>query len=131
MKKGVLFVCLMSLSFFSFAQIERKLSSVKQNDSLANKTGEFNEEENNRKKMMKELGLTREQAVKMKELHRANKEKKDAIFNNDKLTNEERKSQLRSLQKELFQNTLAILNDEQKQKLKQMRNGFRNANQNQ
>jgi Spy/CpxP family protein refolding chaperone len=130
MKKGVLFVGLLLLSFFSFAQIERKPSPVKQNDSLANKSGQFNEEENNRKKMMKELNLTREQAVKMKELHRANREKKDAIVNNDKLTNEERKSQLRALQKELFQNTLAILNDEQKQKLKQMRNGFRNANQN-
>ncbi len=68
--------------------------------------------------MMKELNLTREQKGKLKEMHRANKDKLAGVQNNDKLTEAEKKEQIKAIKKEQLKATLALLNDEQKAKLK-------------
>ena len=68
--------------------------------------------------MMKELNLTKEQKGKLKELHQLKKDKIAQVQNNDKLTDAEKKEQLKAFKKEQLKATLALLNDEQKAKLK-------------
>lgn len=120
MKSGVLVLALTLISLLSFAQVERKTAVKDQADSVS--TASFKEQagKNDRKQMIKDLHLTREQQAKMKEIHQSGRSKKEALLNDNKLTNEDRQAKLRVLQKEQFDNTMRILNDEQKQK---MRNG--------
>ena len=120
MKSGVLVLALTLISLLSFAQVERKTAVKDQADSVS--TASFKEQagKNDRKQMIKDLHLTREQQAKMKEIHQSGRSKKEALLNDNKLTNEDRQAKLRVLQKEQFDNTMHILNDEQKQK---MRNG--------
>ena len=49
--------------------------------------------------------------------------KKEAIENNSQLSESEKKTQLRGLQKEQAQNIQAILTDEQKEKFRSIRQG--------
>ena len=123
MKSGVLVLALTLISLLSFAQVERKTAVKDQADSVS--TASFKEQagKNDRKQMIKDLHLTREQQAKMKEIHQSGRSKKEALLNDNKLTNEDRQAKLRVLQKEQFDNTMHILNDEQKQK---MRNGKAN-----
>lgn len=120
MKSGVLVLALTLISLLSFAQVERKTAVKDQADSVS--TASFKEQagKNDRKQMIKDLHLTREQQAKMKEIHQSGRSKKEALLNDNKLTNEDRQAKLRVLQKEQFDNIMRILNDEQKQK---MRNG--------
>ena len=120
MKSGVLVLALTLISLLSFAQVKRKTAVKDQADSVS--TASFKEQagKNDRKQMIKDLHLTREQQAKMKEIHQSGRSKKEALLNDNKLTNEDRQAKLRVLQKEQFDNTMHILNDEQKQK---MRNG--------
>ena len=123
MKSGVLVLALTLISLLSFAQVERITAVKDQADSVS--TASFKEQagKNDRKQMIKDLHLTREQQAKMKEIHQSGRSKKEALLNDNKLTNEDRQAKLRVLQKEQFDNTMHILNDEQKQK---MRNGKAN-----
>ena len=118
MKSGVLVLALTLISLLSFAQVERKTAVKDQADSVS--TASFKEQagKNDRKQMIKDLHLTREQQAKMKEIHQSGRSKKEALLNDNKLTNEDRQAKLRVLQKEQFDNTMRILNDEQKQKMK-------------
>lgn len=70
---------------------------------------------------MKELNLTKEQKSKLKEIKQANKAKMEAVMNDTLLSEAEKKARLKSLHAQQLKNTLAILNDEQKARMKQMR----------
>ncbi|MBL0183251.1 MAG: hypothetical protein IPP96_13505 [Chitinophagaceae bacterium] len=105
-------------SMISVAQIERKPSPSKQADSALSQPGNSM---NNRKDLLKDLDLTREQKIKLKEIRQANMAKKEAIENNSQLSEEEKKKQFRELQKEQAKNVQAILTDEQKEKFKAKR----------
>jgi Spy/CpxP family protein refolding chaperone len=111
MKIPVLLSILILSSYMSFAQIERIPS--KKADSLGSMRG--------RKDMIKDLDLTSGQMAKLKEIRQTGRMKKQAINNNDQLTDDEKKKQLRQLQKEQAKNILDILTDEQKEKLKAKR----------
>jgi hypothetical protein len=74
-----------------------------------------------RREMIKELGLSREQKVKFRDMQQSNKAKKEAIESDDKLSDTEKKQKLKALKVEQLKATMAILNDEQKEKLKKMR----------
>lgn len=102
----------------SVAQIERKPSPSKQEDSALSQPSNSM---NNRKDLLKDLDLTREQKIKLKEIRQANMAKKEAIENNSQLSEEEKKKQFRELQKEQAKNVQAILTDEQKEKFKAKR----------
>ena len=119
MLKGSLTSLFLLFSFLSFSQVERKINGTNAADSGYRPSS--SQQADNKREMMKQLNLTREQKAKMKEIHQTMQAKKDAISNDSKLSAEEKQTQLRNLQKELFQNTLNILNDDQKQKLKTMR----------
>lgn len=105
-------------SMISVAQIERKPSPSKQEDSALSQPSNSM---NNRKDLLKDLDLTREQKIKLKEIRQANMAKKEAIENNSQLSEEEKKKQFRELQKEQAKNVQAILTDEQKEKFKAKR----------
>jgi Spy/CpxP family protein refolding chaperone len=74
-----------------------------------------------KKAMMKELNLTEDQKSKLKELNAGNKEKKQAIVNNAQLTEEQKKEQLKLIRKEQAENMKAVLTDEQKVKMKDVK----------
>ena len=111
-------VLLLLLSFlFSTAQIERK-SVVVKTDSTTGVSSANTNDKMNRKDRLKELELTREQKIKLKEIRQSNQAAKAAIENNTGLSEEEKKKQIRTLQKEQAQKVQAILTEEQKAKFK-------------
>jgi Spy/CpxP family protein refolding chaperone len=100
------------------AQIERKPVAIKK-DSSQTVTDEGNKgDKQSRKERMKELNLTREQKGKMKEIMQNGKAAKDAIENDTKLSDEDKKKQKRELQKTQMQKIQAILTTEQIEKFK-------------
>lgn len=74
-----------------------------------------------RAEMMKQLNLSEEQKIKFKEMKAANKEKREAIRNNSKLTEAQRREQMKALKDQQKSNLEAMLNDEQKAKMKEMK----------
>ncbi len=121
MKFPGLVLVLLSSSLISFAQVERKPSPVKQADSVSGNAAGNKTDKGSRKDMIKELDLTKEQKGKLKEIRQANMAKKEAIENNSQLSEDEKKKQLRDLQKEQAQNIQAVLTDQQKEKFKAKR----------
>lgn len=120
MKKiSILLTFIISISC-SFAQVQRAKSATKQSsDSLSAVTG-AKQGKVGKKQMMKDLNLSREQKSKLKELQLANKAKMDEIKNNDKLTPEEKEAKLKAVRQEQLKSTGAVLNDEQRAKMKQL-----------
>ena len=117
---GLILVLLFS-SLLSLSQIERKPAPAMQTDSVSSNTGSNKMDRSEKKELLKELDLTKEQKIKLKEIRQASMAKKEAIENNNQLSETERKTKLRELQKEQAQNIQAILTNEQKEKFKTMR----------
>ena len=119
----------MKLSFIAFilslisvsasAQIERK--SVVITDSAQRSINDNEVDKQSRKERFKELDLTREQKGMMKEIMQANKAAKDAIENNTRLSDQDKKKQLRELQQSQMLKIQAILSPEQREKFKASR----------
>ena len=120
MKKGALLLMLGCMGFLSYAQIERKVIPATKTDSILNKPVQPAAGEMDKREIMKDLNLTKEQRAKMKEIRQSGKAKREAISNDTKLTDAEKQTQLRALQKEQLQNTMNILNEEQKKKMRTM-----------
>lgn len=112
---GIVLVFLLSAGTAS-AQIERK--PVVKADSAETST---KADKQSRKERFRELDLTREQMGKLKEIGRANKAAKDAIGNNESLTEADKKKQIRELQKAQLEKIQAILTPEQFEKFKASR----------
>lgn len=74
-----------------------------------------------KKEMMKELNLSKEQKIKLKNLKQDNKAKMDAVQNDASLSDAEKKAKLKELKKQQLLSTMSVLNEEQKAKLKQLR----------
>ena len=118
MPKVIFLIVFMLVSFLSFAQIERKVTTTNQSDPVSTFYGKPEPGNNDRKQLMMELNPTREQMAKMKEIHQSGKARKEAIINDDKLTNADKQEKLKAFRKEQFQSTIDILNEEQKQKMR-------------
>jgi len=99
------------------AQIERKLVVEKQ-DSIHTIPADNPSYKQSRKDRFRELDLTREQKSKMKEIMQANKAAKEAIENNTRLSDQDKKKQMRELQKGQMQKIQAILTPEQREKFR-------------
>ncbi len=121
MKKLLSLIALSLIVSLSFAQVQRQKKQVDKTDSSG--TGAVQKEDAgpNRKEMMKELNLTKEQRSKIKEFRQAAQSKKAAIESDDTLKPEEKLAKLKDLRKELQKNTMSVLSKEQKMKLLQMR----------
>lgn len=102
------------------AQIERKSPVIKTDSSQA-ATTDHKVDKLSRKERLKELDLTKEQRGKMKEIMQAGKASKDAIENNAQLSDQDKKKQLRELQKAQALKVQAILTPEQMEKFKASR----------
>lgn len=71
--------------------------------------------------MMKKLNLSEDQKAKLKEMRDANKSKRDAINNDGKLTDEQKKEKMKALKEEQKKNMQGVLTDDQKTKMKEMK----------
>lgn len=101
-------------SVISFAQIERV---PKKTDSLS----AGNNSSPGKKDLVEDLGLSTGQQAKLREIRETVRMKRKEIDNNDQLTDEERKKQIRELQKEQAKYIEGILTDEQKEKFRNSR----------
>ena len=116
MKKMFVLIAVAIMSQLAFAQEKQ--------DTTLNKTrsGVFKKhhkgERYGNKEMMKELNLTETQKTQLKEMKMANKEKRDAILKDTKLTQEQKHSQLKELHQSNTKSMQAILTEEQKVKMK-------------
>lgn len=117
MKISLIAFIISLLTISASAQIERKSVAVK-TDSAQTTTNNNKADKQSRKERFKELDLTNEQKGKMKEIMQANKAAKEAIENNTNLSVQDKKKQLRDLQKSQMVKTQAILTPEQREKLK-------------
>ena len=124
MKKAAFLATLSFISVLSIAQVQRVVTA-KPVDSTNRSDGNMAEKNNrgDRKQMLRELNLTKEQRGKFKEIGQANKAKRDEINNNDSLTQGQKDAKLRELKRTAVQSTMSILNEEQKEKMKAMRAG--------
>lgn len=119
MKKTIsLAALLISFSLVSTAQIQRTVAPKPKKDSIINN---MQGETVNRKQMMKELNLTREQRGKMKEAMQDVKTKKDAIDADTTLSTAARQQKMRELRKTQMEKMNDILTPEQKEKFRKIR----------
>ena len=117
MKIPVIILSILFSNLISNAQIKREPAVTSKTDTISFSSANTNEKMN-RKDRLKELELTREQKIKLKEIRQSNQSAKAAIENNTGLSEEEKKKQIRTLQKEQAQKVQAILTEEQKAKFK-------------
>ncbi len=117
MKKITLLVFASLILLAADAQTQRKKTMVAADSAT---TAAPAKTRGQKKQMMKDLNLSREQKSKLKGLQQANKAKMDEIKNNDKLTPEEKEAKLKAVRQEQLKSTGAVLNDEQKAKMKQL-----------
>jgi Spy/CpxP family protein refolding chaperone len=73
-----------------------------------------------RRQMMNELNLTREQRVKMKEIRQSGMARQEAVSNDNKLTPVQKEDKLRELKREQARDMQSVLTDEQKAKLRNL-----------
>ncbi len=88
------------------AQVQRKVDSTQK---VMKRAGDKN--------MMGQLDLTADQRQKMKEINQDQKQKAEAIRNNDALSDAQKKEQLKELNKKRQESVNAILTKEQKEKM--------------
>ncbi|MBK8520467.1 MAG: hypothetical protein WAT20_12550 [Ferruginibacter sp.] len=117
MKISLIVFILSLLTISASAQIERKSVAAKM-DSAQTSTNDNKADKQTRKDRFKELDLTPEQKGKLKEIMQTNKAGKEAIENNTQLSDQDKKKQMRELQKEQMQKIQAILTPEQRKKFK-------------
>jgi len=96
----------------SFAQIRRDVP-VNTNEDSTQKIS--------RKEMMDELGLSKEQRVQWKQIQQNSKAQKESIMNNDSLSTEQKKLMLKDLHKQTNNDINAILSDDQREKMKEIK----------
>ena len=116
MKYPFIILALLLANLSLSAQIEREPSGKMDTISFTAK----NDKENKltQKDRLKELNLTKEQKAKVKEIRQESKAAKEAIENNTLLSEEDKKKQLRELQKAQAQKVQAVLTEEQREKFK-------------
>jgi len=115
MKK--IFIVIFFASLFASnvnAQIRRAADSTQNVVSNSSKRTQ-------RLETMNSLNLTKDQMGRLKEFRRNMKQKKDAITNDQTLTNEQQQSKLKDLRKEQKEKLNSILTPEQMEQLKEQR----------
>jgi len=121
MKKYISIVVLFTLiSILSQAQVQR--TPAKQKTDSAAVVADTMKDKKSKKEILKELDLSREQKVKLKELNQSMKASKEALENDTTLTEADKKAKLKVLKKEQAQKIQALLTEEQKIKFRELRN---------
>jgi len=120
MKISLIVLVLSLATITASAQIERQTVVVKK-DSAQTATNDNKADKQSRKERFKELDLTKEQKGKLKEIMQSGKAAKEAIESNTQLSEDDKKKQLRELQKSQAQKIQAMLTPEQREKFKASR----------
>jgi len=121
MKKYISIVVLFTLiSILSQAQVQR--TPAKQKTDSAAVVADTMKDKKSKKEILKELDLSREQKVKLKELNQSMKASKEALENDTTLTEADKKAKLKVLKKKQAQKIQALLTEEQKIKFRELRN---------
>ena len=126
MKKWSIALLMSIITLGSFGQVQRNVAAKKDSTEMGMPNETINSENEQSKKetkrqMIRSLNLSKEQKQKFKEIHQANKEKKESISSNDQLTESQKKDQLKELHKEAAMNMNSLLSEEQRDKVKAMR----------
>ena len=121
MKKAFLAIAFSMIGLLSISQVQRVVTPRKQTDSASNSRPDNNPNTMDKRKMMRELNITKEQRAKLKEYRQSRIAAREAISSDDKLTEDEKAMKLRMLQREQVKNMQQVLSDEQMMKLKKMR----------
>ena len=119
MKKYIAIVILCLTGLNITAQIQRNVVKQKSDSTVTEPTQP--KQDGSRKELLRELDLTKEQKIKMKEINQTMKLSKDAIENDTTLNENEKKEKLKVLRKEQVTKIQAILTEEQKIKFRQLR----------
>ena len=120
MKSSLIFLIVLLTTITASAQIERRSTLSKTDSSQTMGTGNKADKQSRRERF-KELDLTREQKGKMKEIMQSGKASKEAIENNAQLSDQDKKKQMRELQRSQMEKIQAILTPEQIEKFKASR----------
>ena len=126
MKKWGVALFISFITLGCFAQVQRNVASkkdsavIKVKDETSDGENGLSERENNRE-ILRSLNLTKEQRQKLKEIHQANRAKKEIIENNDQLSESQKKNQLKELHKEAAINMKNLLSEDQLNKIKELR----------
>jgi Spy/CpxP family protein refolding chaperone len=120
-------VAISLMASLSFAQVQRQKKEVIKTDSAAAGTVQKETAGPNKREMMKELNLSKEQRSKLKEFRQSAQAKKAAIENDDKLSATEKEDKMKEVKKEQLKNTMSVLSPEQKMKLLKMRKDKKGA----
>ena len=120
MKKATFCLAFTFFSFLSIAQVQRVVTPKPVDSGSATKENLTDNKKVDRKQMFRELNLSKEQRSKLKEIRQSNTAKRDAISNNDSLTQDQKDARLRELKREKAQSIMPVLNEEQKAKMKTM-----------
>ncbi len=124
MKRILVLLVVIVMGQLTFAQVkapaETELGKSK-NPATAENKKHHKMDKQARKAMMKELNLSADQKAKLKEMNEANKGKKDAIANDPKLSEEQKKEQLKDIRKAEAKNMQGVLTDDQKKKMKELK----------
>lgn len=118
MKTSLIATSLLIFSLNTSAQVERNTETMNKDTSTITKLS-ARPNKQNRKERMKELNLTREQKMQMKEIMQSGKASRESIENNAQLSDAEKKKQLHELKKSQAQKIQAILTPEQRAKYKE------------
>jgi Spy/CpxP family protein refolding chaperone len=128
MKKWSVGLLMSFLSLGCFAQVQRNIAPKKDSaeitipgKTLDGKSGQSKKE--NKREMIRSLNLSKEQQQKLREMRQASKARKQDIENNDLLTEQQKKEQLRELYQDAAGNFRNILSEEQRAILKEIRKG--------
>jgi hypothetical protein len=120
MKKIIILLAGIIIVAAADAQVQRKRAVLPVTDSTKTDAAVTKNDRQRKKEMFKELNLSKEQRVKLKGVKQDGKAKIDAIQNDATLSDAEKKEKMKELKKQQLTSTMALLNDEQKAKLKQM-----------
>lgn len=125
MKKMFVLMAVIAICQMGFSQQNPPAESNTKNEAgtgnMRNHKGKHD-----RRKMMSELNLTSDQKTKLKEMRMANKQKRDAIMNNSSLSETQKREQLKDLHKEHAKGLDTVLTDDQKAKMKSMKEQRKN-----
>jgi len=130
MKKWSITLLMSFIMMVCLGQVQRNMTAKKDSAKMTMpgetmKSGNELSQKENRREMIRSLDLSEEQQQKLKEMHHANKAKKEHIESNDQLTERQKKVQLKELRKDAAANMKDILSEEQITKVKEMRKGKR------
>ncbi|MBN8700501.1 MAG: hypothetical protein J0L54_12920 [Chitinophagales bacterium] len=122
--KTLLLVSLLTTgSFAAMAQVQRQIDrkpfATDSKAPLGNVSAR--EQKPGMREVFRKLDLTRQQQVQLKQIRQDQQAKKALIESNEQLSDPEKQKQIRELQKEFMTKLESVLTDEQKEKLKMLR----------